>query len=34
MLGKLTIINDELDKAMRKHGIEHAKDVKLAILAN
>lgn len=32
MLAKLNITNDELDEAMREHGIEHSKDVKLAML--
>lgn len=31
-LGKLDITNEELEEAMREHGIEKYKDVKLAIL--
>lgn len=32
MLSKLNITADELDEAMREHGIEHSKNVKLAML--
>jgi uncharacterized membrane protein YcaP (DUF421 family) len=31
-LSKLNITTDELEEAMREHGIEHFKDVKLAML--
>ena len=31
-LSKLNISNDELKEAMREHGIEYFKDVKLAML--
>jgi uncharacterized membrane protein YcaP (DUF421 family) len=32
MLSKLSITSDELREAMREHGIEYFKDVKLAML--
>lgn len=32
MLSKLDITNEELEEAMREHGVERYKDVKLAIL--
>lgn len=32
ILSKLNITNDELKEAMREHGIEHFKEVKLAML--
>lgn len=32
MLSKLNITNAELEEAMREHGIEHFKEVKLAML--
>ncbi|MEJ2881806.1 DUF421 domain-containing protein [Pedobacter sp. GR22-6] len=32
MLSKLDITNEELEEAMREHGVEHYKEVKLAIL--
>lgn len=32
ILSKLNITSDELKEAMREHGIEHFKDVKLAML--
>ncbi|MCD0476006.1 DUF421 domain-containing protein [Flavobacterium sp. EDS] len=31
-LSKLNITSDELEEAMREHGVEHYKDVKLAML--
>jgi uncharacterized membrane protein YcaP (DUF421 family) len=31
-LSKLNISSDELEEAMREHGVEHYKDVKLAML--
>jgi len=31
-LSKLSITSDELKEAMREHGVEHFKDVKLAML--
>lgn len=31
-LGKLDITNEELEEAMREHGVEYYKDVKLAIM--
>ncbi len=31
-LSQLNITNDELKEAMREHGIEHFKEVKLAML--
>ena len=32
LLGKLGITNDELHEAMREHGMDHFKEVKLAML--
>ena len=32
MLSKLGINSDELSEAMREHGVEHIKDVKLAMM--
>jgi uncharacterized membrane protein YcaP (DUF421 family) len=32
LLGKLGITNDELQESMREHGIDHFKEVKLAML--
>ena len=32
LLGRLGITNDELHEAMREHGIDHFKEVKLAML--